>query len=214
MLQQEEGSTRYRLVQLLKTRGELSIGELSKELTITEVAVRRHIHTLERDGLIRSTLVRQAMGRPSSRYALTERADDLFPKNYPHLTIELLSELEEAAGAEMVDRLFLGRRDKLAARYAKRMEGRSLEEKVAELSSIQNAGGYMTEWEPSEEAGSFRLYEYNCPIAQVAGRYRQACQCEKSLFRQLLGAEVERTECLADGGIRCAYAIKQSSASP
>ncbi|MGG1311973.1 helix-turn-helix transcriptional regulator [Cohnella laeviribosi] len=208
MLQQEEGSTRYRLIRLLKTQGGLSINELSKALAITEVAVRRHVHTLEKDGLVRSSLVRQAMGRPSYRYRLTERADDLFPKNYPHLTLELLSELEETAGADAVDRLFAGRRDKLASRYRDRMTGRSLKERVAELSSIQNAGGYMAEWESGNEEEVYYLYEYNCPIAMVAGKYRQACQCEKSLFRQLLEADVERTECLADGGIRCAYAIR------
>lgn len=66
----------------------------------------------------------------------------------------------------------------------------------------------MTEWESAEENGTYRLHEYNCPIAQVANRYRQACHCEKQLFETLLDASVERTECLADGGARCTYAIK------
>lgn len=209
----EEGSTRSQLLHLLRTQGDCSILELSKALGMTEMGVRRHIHSLEREGLARSSAVRQAMGRPSYRYSLTEQADDLFPKKYPHLALELLAELEELPGGEeMVGQLFSGRRGKLEARYRERMAGKSLEERVSELASIQNAGGYMADWERDEDDG-YRLHERNCPIAQVANRYRQACHCEQALFSELLDAEVERTECLADGGVRCTYAIRRKASA-
>jgi predicted ArsR family transcriptional regulator len=212
MRPQEEGSTRKQLLHLIKTQGNCGIGELSKSLGITEMAVRRHIGTLERDGMIRSTLVRQAMGRPLNRYSLTEQAADLFPKNYPQLTLDLLTELEEqSGGTDMIDRMFEGRRDKLAARYGAQMREIPLADRVAALADIQNNGGYMTDWEPSEDGETYKLHEYNCPIAQVANRYRQACRCEQQLFERLLGADVERTECLADGGARCTYVIKQAA---
>ncbi|MBB6679306.1 helix-turn-helix transcriptional regulator [Cohnella lubricantis] len=208
-LPQVEGTTRDRLLHLLRTRGDCSILELAKALDITEMGVRRHIHSLEREGFVRSAAVRQAMGRPSYRYSLTEQADDLFPKNYPHLALDLLAELEEQpGGAELVGKLFSGRRVKLEARYRERMSSKTLEERVAELASIQNAGGYMADWERDEDGG-FRLHERNCPIAQVANRYRQACHCEQELFSELLGADVVRTECLADSGMRCTYAIRR-----
>lgn len=214
MLPQQEVSTRRQLLHLLKMQGNSCISELAKALGITEMAVRRHIHSLERDNLIRSLLVRQAMGRPLYRYSLTEQADDLFPKNYPQLTLDLLSELEEqSGGVEVIDRMFQGRRQKLEARYQERMADLTLADRVSELSSIQNAAGYMTEWEPAEEEGAYQLYEYNCPITQVANRYRQACHCEKQLFEHLLDAAVERTECMADGGTRCTYSIQPNKAT-
>jgi predicted ArsR family transcriptional regulator len=221
MLPQPELSTRNQLLQLLKTQVNCCISDLSKELGITEMAVRRHVQSLEKDGLIRSMQVRQAMGRPMYRYSLTEQSDDLFPKNYPQLTLDLLSELEEqTGGSEVIDRMFQGRRDKLETRYKERMLDRPLSERVSELSAIQNTAGYMTEWEAvgssdgmGNNAGgsdSYLLYEYNCPIAQVANRYRQACHCEKQLFENLLGARVERTECIVEGGMRCTYTISSS----
>ncbi|WP_219637969.1 metalloregulator ArsR/SmtB family transcription factor [Cohnella sp. CFH 77786] len=215
MLPQEDRSTRSQLLQMLKTQGNCSTSDMAKAMGITEMAVRRHIQTMERDGLIRSSLVRQAMGRPSYRYSLTEQADDLFPKNYPQLTLDLLSELEgQPGGSEIIDRMFEGRRDKLETRYRDRMQDLTLEERVAELAAIQNTGGYMTDWAPdADEPGAYKLYEYNCPVAQVANRYRQACHCERQLFERLLDAEVERTECLADGGQRCTYAIRKNQAS-
>jgi predicted ArsR family transcriptional regulator len=213
LMAEEQLSTRRQLLHLLKTHGSCGISELSKQLGITEMAVRRHVHTLERDGLIRSNLVRQAMGRPMYRYCLTPKADDIFPKNYPQLTLDLLSELEEQTGGpEIIDLMFQGRRDKLEARYRQRMQDNPLQDRVVELTSIQNSGGYMTEWQPAEEAGAYHMHEYNCPIAQVANRYRQACKCEQQLFETLLDAQVERTECLAEGGGRCTYAIRPKTA--
>ena len=57
------------------------------------------------------------------------------------------------------------------------------------------------------------IKEHNCPIEQVATKYQHACQCELQLFESLLGdAEVSRTECLAKGGQRCTYSIKNKKA--
>ena len=44
----------------------LSVGDMAKQLGITEMAVRRHLNNMERDGLVETTLVRQPMGRPSN----------------------------------------------------------------------------------------------------------------------------------------------------
>lgn len=215
MLPQEERSTRSQLLQMLKTEGSCSTGDMAKAMGITEMAVRRHIQAMERDGLISSALVRQPMGRPCYRYSLTDQADHLFPKNYSQLALDLFAELEQApSGPAMIDRMFEGRRDKLVNKYRDRMANRTLEERVAALSEIQNDGGYMTSWSADgNEPDAYQLHEYNCPVSQVANQYRQACHCELQLFERLLGAEVERTECLADGGKRCTYAIRGSKAA-
>ncbi len=208
-LRKEEGSTRSRLLHLLRTRSSCSVSELSGALSLTEMAVRRHLHAMEKNGQVAVTVVRQGMGRPLYRYSLTAHADEWFPKNYAQLTLDLLAELEEEdEGAEVIDRMFQGRRDKLAERYEERMRHKPLEERVRELALIQNGGGYMASWERTEEEDAYALHEYNCPIAHVAGQFRQACHCEQQLFVRLLDADVERTECLADGGTRCTYAIR------
>ncbi|MEK8126447.1 metalloregulator ArsR/SmtB family transcription factor [Paenibacillus filicis] len=209
MNQEADVPTRKILVTLLKTKGAQSVGELAKQLGITEMAVRRHLNTLERDNLIESRLVRQAMGRPTHLYSLAPAADELFPKKYQHLTLDLLEELEALAGQEKVDLLFERRKDRLIGRYEDRMAGKPLSERVTELADIQNSNGYMVNLE-SKEDGSFVLQEHNCPISQVANQYNHACTCELAMFRDLLGsaATVERTECLAKGGSKCSYVIQ------
>ncbi|WP_159881408.1 helix-turn-helix transcriptional regulator [Paenibacillus puerhi] len=208
--QEAEVPTRKVIVTLLKTKGPQSVGELSRQLGITEMAVRRHLHTLERDNLIESRLVRQAMGRPTHLYSLAPAADDLFPKKYQHLTLDLLEELAALAGPGQVDLLFERRKERLIGRYEDRMTGKPLADRVKELADIQHANGYMVNLETRDD-GSFVLQEHNCPISQVAKQYNHACSCELAMFRDLLGtdAAVERTECLAKGGSKCSYVIQE-----
>ncbi|MGG6310004.1 helix-turn-helix transcriptional regulator [Paenibacillus macerans] len=206
----KELSTRERILHMMKTDGPRSAKEITTELQITEMAVRRHLGTMERDGLIESKMIRQTLGRPTAVYGLTETAEGLFPKKYHSLTLDLLDELAEESGEQMVDRLFDRRKDKLNRKYLAEMEGKSLPEKVRRLSEIQNDNGYMTELTQSDN-GEYVLMEHNCPISQIANRYNHACDCELNLFESLLDADVERTECLAQQGKKCVYVIRRRS---
>ncbi|MDQ6421824.1 HTH domain-containing protein [Paenibacillus sp. LHD-117] len=201
------GATRGRLLHLLRTRGRMNAAMLAAELGLTEMAIRRHMHEMERQGSVSIVPLRQPKGRPLHVFELTEAADRHFPKNYHNLTIDLLAELEDDPDTSpLIDRMFEGRKRKLQERYAPRMAGKTLEERVRELTDIQNGSGYMAEMEREDDDG-FMLHEYNCPITDVAGKYGQACDCELSLFRSLLEVQVNRTECLAKGGSRCSYVI-------
>lgn len=208
MNQEHDVSTRKVILTMLKTNGALAVSEMAKQLGITEMAVRRHLNTMERDGLIEAKLVRQAMGRPTNLYSLTENADDLFPKKYHHLTLDLLSELVEEAGEGKVDLLFERRKDRLISRYEGQVSGKTLPERVKTLAEIQNSNGYMVDWTESED-GQFVINEHNCPISQVANQYNHACQCELKMFETLLDADVERVECLVKGGNKCSYVIQK-----
>ncbi|MEC0239681.1 transcriptional regulator [Paenibacillus dokdonensis] len=207
MDQQLDISTRDKILQLLKTKGDLSAKEITEFIGITSMAVRRHINTLEKDGLIESKTIRQPMGRPTAIYHLTEQAETFFPNKYHSLTLDLLGELELDAGSDMVDRLFDRRGESLRKNHAEKMHGKSFAEKVEVLAEIQNENGYMVELEKNSE-NEYTLMEYNCPISQIAKKYNHACTCEMKMFESLLGAEVGRTECLAKGDKKCVYTIK------
>ncbi|WP_435924978.1 helix-turn-helix transcriptional regulator [Paenibacillus sp. DYY-L-2] len=208
MSQTKDLSTRDRILQMMKTSGPLSTKEITDRLGITEMAVRRHLGTMERDGLIESKMVRKTSGRPTAVYGLTELAEGMFPKKYHTLTLDLLGELENEFGKESVNLLFDRRKHKLTRLYESEMAGKDLPEKVQKLAEIQNENGYMTECGQNEQ-GDYVLMEHNCPISQIANRYNHACECELKLFESLLDTKVERTECLAQDGQRCVYVIKR-----
>lgn len=204
---QEDSSTRREIINLLRTGGPLTVGELGDRLGITHVAVRRHLTSLERDGLITSVQERLPMGRPTRVYSLTEAADDLFPKKYGALTLELL-EFMNQAGQSMVDQFFASRGAQLVEKYGPEVtEPGSLQERVARLAEVQMANGYLADWEKGD-GDTLILKEFNCPVHQVAKRFTHACHHEMEFFKTVLGTDkVERVECIAKGGNCCRYVI-------
>jgi len=207
----EQLPTREIILHLLKTKGDLSTKEITEELGITVMAVRRHIHTLERDNLITSKMQRQTLGRPTTVYCLTEQAGGFFPKNYHHLTLELLTEIQELFGQDAVEKLFENRKNNLIHKYDDNMQNKNITERIETLANIQNDNGYMVELEKVNE-DEFLLIEHNCPIEHVATKFKNVCQCELKMFKALLGdVDVRRLECLADGGQRCTYSIKKQN---
>lgn len=201
-------STRQQMLMLLKTNGAMSAAQLAIELNMTEMGVRRHLYTLEEEGLLKTEMVRQPMGRPLRTYRLSTQGDEQFPKQYHQLILDLLKEMEVWPEDDGIGRLFESRKQSLLAKYAPQMGQSSLDERVEALGTIQDHNGYMVETE-QEKDGSWLLHEYNCPIAQVAQHYKQPCACELALFRELLDADVTRTECIAEQGQRCTYRIRK-----
>jgi len=204
----DEAGTRHQIVVLLRTEHGMRAGDLAARIGITEMAIRRHLSALERDGLAYGRTVRQPLGRPANMYYLTEDADQLFPKSYGILALDLLTDINYLDGEEKIAELLGVRERRLVETYRARMEGKPLKERVAELSEIQNNKGYMTKWSVEGDQ-QFSLVEYNCPIAQVSKQFPQVCASELSMFQKLLnGSEVVRTECLANGGKCCSYDIR------
>src|SRR5688572_23008868 len=87
------GSTRGRLVTLLRGTTK-TVNELAEELELTDNAVRAHLLSLERDGLIRQSGIQRGTRKPHFAYELTEEADHLFPKAYDALLNQLIAVLK------------------------------------------------------------------------------------------------------------------------
>ena len=207
MSPQEETSTRREIINLLRVVGPMTVGELGERLHITHVAVRRHLTSLERDGLVTSVQQRLPMGRPTRVYSLTEAADSLFPKKYGALSLELLDFLNETDPA-LMETFFAHRGKAMVQRFAGEVVGETLAERVERLTAVQQANGYLAEFEPGDGSVMF-LKEYNCPVSQVSRRYPHACAHELEFFKAVLGTDdVERVECIARGGQCCRYRIR------
>ncbi|HLN63055.1 MAG TPA: metalloregulator ArsR/SmtB family transcription factor [Symbiobacteriaceae bacterium] len=209
----EDTSTRREIINILRTGGPLTVGELGDRLGITHVAVRRHLTSLERDGLVTSVQERLPMGRPTRVYSLTESADELFPKKYGALTLEILDFMAESGG-DMVEKFFAMRGHAFVEKYNPEVsQGESLEERVARLSDIQMSNGYLADWEKGE-GDQLVLKEFNCPVHQVSRKYPHACHHELEFFKTVLGTDqVERVECIAKGGSCCRYVIQPANPS-
>lgn len=154
------------------------------------------------------------MGRPTRVYSLTEAADELFPKKYGALTLEVLDFISQTEG-DLVEKFFDVRGKAMVEKYGPEVtEADTLAERVARLTEIQLANGYLAESEQGE-GDTLVLKEFNCPVHQVSKKFPHACHHELEFFKAVLGTEnVKRVECIAKGGSCCRYTISPAKPSP
>lgn len=208
-IQGQMQSTRREILKTLKKRGGMTTDELSEVLGITAMGVRRHLMTLERDGLVEYESVQRGVGRPSYVYSLTNLADELFPKNYSQFANELLDIVKSLDGEERIEELFAKRMERLESSFRPHLADKDLKDQIAELTRIQKENGYLAEWEQVDD-DTFIFVEHNCAIAQVANACGSACDYELKLYENLLDAEeIVRESHMASGDICCRYRIRR-----
>jgi predicted ArsR family transcriptional regulator len=206
-ISQQMNDTRAALIEQLKVCGGCTVEHLSEVLAITPTAVRQHLTSLERDGLIeREKLPRQGVGRPGFVYRLSPKAQALFPTAYRQLAVDLLTVLLETEGATRVAQLFHRRREKLTAQYRPHIEGKPFSERVETLTRLRTADGYMTDCEQLD-SNTFLIQEVHCPLLSVAECCPQLCSQELLMFAELLEAEVAMEKRLASGDRCCRYRV-------
>lgn len=201
-------TTKEKLLNLLKKETKMTVSQMAEALKITEMAVRKHLNVLERDSFIRIAEMKQPVGRPVQVFSLTSQADVHFPKSYDNLTVDFLNDLQEIQGDEIIDRLFEKRSKRLADKYATSMKDNLTNEEMVEtLKDIQIEKGYMADVIKIDD-NQFELIEHNCPIFEVSKNFKQACNCETNMFKEVLGTnQIERTSCKADGDNHCHFLI-------
>ncbi|MDI3341559.1 MAG: transcriptional regulator [Sphaerobacter sp.] len=208
------GATRRRILTTLKKSDGLTADQLAGLLGISAMAVRKHLAALERDGLVASTTVRRAVGRPVHVYRLSSLADDFFPKQYDLVITDLLTDLVQIDGEQKVDLLLARRAERTRAFLADRLRSATtLAERVAALAAGMDDLGYLASCEQVDE-DTFLLKQYNCAINRVAACFPGACYYEAQMYRELLGAEVERSTHIVAGDHMCCYVIRAPKPHP
>src|SRR6185369_2106039 len=97
-------STRGRIVTLLRGSAK-TVNDLSGELTLTDNAVRAHLLSLERDGLVKQGGTQPGTRKPHFAYELTDEAEHLFPKAYDVLLSELIAVLKGQLKPEALEKV-------------------------------------------------------------------------------------------------------------
>lgn len=205
-----ENPTREKIIMLLKRSGPMPIDRLSKELDITSMGIRQHLLSLERRGLIEYIIRKQGIGRPAFLYKLTDKADEIFPKAYQSFIIQMFNDIEKSEGRDKIEDIFKWRKNRLLKDMKESLsDKKGIQDKVYTLRDILESDGYMVDL--TETDTSYTLKEFNCPIYRVALEFREACRYEPQIYKDILGREVKRLSCLADGDSSCTYVIPKNS---
>ncbi|MGD8379098.1 MAG: MarR family transcriptional regulator [Gammaproteobacteria bacterium] len=199
-------STRQRILDLLKARGTLGIGELANELHVTREAARQQLALMESQGWVRRE-ARQSggKGRPPLRFVLSEAAEHLFPKHYDALAVQLVTAVGETLGEDRLRDLLAELTDRQVAEWRPSLAGRSLPDKVEALRGIYVEDDPYTDTEVRD--GELRLIERNCPFYKVAMAQPRLCSLTVSTLTRLLGHRVVREARFQHGDGRCVFRV-------
>jgi predicted ArsR family transcriptional regulator len=200
--------TQRRVLEALKRHGEATADELAASLEISSSAVRQHMSALRAAGLIEARADRVLVGhtgRPADRFRATALTERLFV-TADDLSIQLL-ELVDDEHPELVDRVFDRRRQQLVDDATDHLAGTSIEERIARITELLDAQGYLCDWEQVSDR-HFRINMHNCAIWAVASRFRKACASELEFLQGVLpDASVARVTHKTSGAHTCAYDI-------
>lgn len=200
-------STRGRIVALLRGKNS-TVNELAEKLGMTDNAVRAHLATLERDGLIRQGGVQRGRRKPHFAYELTPEAEHLFPKSYDALLNVLLSVLKERlAPGELVDVLREVGRKAAADKMAISANGSDISVKAKKAVEVLEALGGAPRLEREEDKIIIR--SASCPFGAAVEAHPEVCCAAETLVAQITGGRVrERCDKTATPP-RCSFEIAE-----
>jgi predicted ArsR family transcriptional regulator len=188
-------TTRGRIVAALR-RGARTVEELARSLGLTDNAVRAHLSTLERDGLVRAEGVRRGpgAGKPAALYEVPRDIEPLFSRAYAPVLGALLDELAEQLPAERrVDVMrAVGRR--LAAGVS-RPAGEPVEARAQAAVELLNTLGGEAQLEQHENKLVIR--GCGCPLSAATSRRPEVCRAVEALLTEVVGSPIQ--ECCAHG---------------
>ncbi len=196
-------STRGRIIGLLRS-SERTVNELAEAVELTDNAVRSHLSTLERDGLVRQSGVRPGLRKPHALYGLTAEAEQLFPKAYAPLLNRVLEVLDENLPDETLETVLreVGRR--MAAEYLPEAQDKDRAARVALVQKIFGELGGLAEIE--QRGDELFLSGESCPLAAVTAAHPQACRLVETLVSEITGAPAQ-TCCQYDPAPQCCFRL-------
>ncbi|WP_342044511.1 helix-turn-helix transcriptional regulator [Bacillus sp. OTU530] len=192
----------------LKQHGPATVADLSSHLQMTGEAVRQHLLQLTQDRYIQRQSERTpaaGAGRPSLNYSLTMEGEQLFPKSYDRLTVELIDTIIAQLGEDSLKQVLSSMTESRVQQWEFRLRELCLNERVAALKDIYMENDSFIEVEQNGE--EILLIERNCPFANVAMKRPALCSVTVNVLTRLLGLRVVRKETFQNGDGRCVFSI-------
>jgi DeoR family suf operon transcriptional repressor len=212
-------STRDQILRHIRGHREVSVAQLAESLGLSAQAVRRHLDGLRADGLIDVRQERHGVGRPALLFFATQRGEELGGRTYLQLLSRMFRHLEKldggqvsgASGQEVVDKVFAGIAEEVAADHKSEVRGETLDQRVVQVSRALQSEGIVDGW--NKDGDVFHLVNGECPYLRLAEMSEAACSADRHSIELLVGADVEQTRRIVDGSPICEYIVRAQPVS-
>jgi predicted ArsR family transcriptional regulator len=198
------GSTRGRIVGLLRG-GSGTVNELAEKLELTDNAVRAHLLTLERDGLVRQSGTQRGSRKPHFSYELTSEAERLFPKAYDALLNQLITTLKGRLPPGALEDVLREVGRSLASRHSSDDNGPSgMDGRLQNAVEVLRALGGSPSVE--KEDGLIFIRSGGCPLSASVVEHPEVCEVVETLVSEIVGAPVKE-HCHRGDSPKCCFEL-------
>ena len=209
---QQKTPTRQ-ILEHLQRNESATIKEIEQLLGITTTAVRQHLNGLLIAGQVERRRVNTGVGRPHHAYVITDEGRKLFACNCDDLALMLLEEIVSIEGKDQAAHLLSRVGDRLAEKYSQSVRSIQPFERIDEFAEVLNLDGVLADVlypsEHNEDGDRVILKTYNCPDHELAQEHREICDMDQQMISQVVGSDVDLTECMMDGHTGCSFVIKK-----
>ena len=203
--------TRDRVMTAVLEQGPVSAAQLGSLLGLTPAAVRRHLDTLTRQGLIEVKLISNAKsgaGRPARRYVVSRRGQTEIGDDYLEIARLALDEIAGSFGEQGVVEFAERRFAKMEAKYQPIVDaaGSDVAARSKALAGALNADRFVAtsnSLNVGTAMAAEQLCQGHCPIQELATSFPEFCDAETQVFARLIGVDVRRLSTMASGGHVC-----------
>jgi len=200
------------LIELLRVEGSLGIGDMAGALGVTATAVRQRLDRLMRGGLVdrrqatpANGLRSAGRGRPAHVYSLTEEGRRTGGDNFRDLSLVLWREIRGIRDPEVRRGLLARVGSAMAGAYRDRMTGETPAQRLENVAEIFRERRLSCSVEPEATGGLPVLTTYSCPYPELAEQDRGICAAERIMLEELVGTDVQLSECRLDGASCCRF---------
>ncbi len=194
---------------------DLTAIDLEEKLEINESAVRRHLDTLQNQGLVKPYFEKASKGRPKKMYSLTESGNNIFPQKTCKLFSFMIDDLQERIDEEVLDKVFTSAASRLAENLAPDREFSSTEDKLEVFIDSLDDFGFFPE--KSKENGFFKVEYRNCVFNNLDNDVLddeisdKLCNLHKEVVENVMSnCEVSGGKGIGESDGNCFHLIKPS----
>jgi predicted ArsR family transcriptional regulator len=196
-------STRGKVLALLRADSH-TVNELAEALGLTDNAVRSHLTSLERDGLVQELGTRPGFRKPHVLYSLTSEAEYLFPTAYGPLLRHVIAVIGRRLPPQEL-RASLREVGRTAAlEHLDQVTGKTRNQRIeVALNTLKALGGDAIVQEREEK----RFISGNgCPLSAATAHYPEACLILEAFLSEIIGVPVKE-RCHHGEAPRCCFDI-------
>lgn len=195
-------STRGRIVALLR-RASLTVDQIARALGLTGNAVRAHLATLERDGIVLQGVSHSGgVGKPAYTYRIAADAEPLFSSAYVPILQQLLEVLAHQLPPKELDSVMRTVGHRLAATETPGT-GTTRERAERAARMLNDIGGVA---EVVDNDGALRIRGLSCPLGAAVHEHSEVCAAVETLLSDIVGAPVHECCDRADRP-RCCFDV-------